>query len=392
MRNLLIYFLAVCFLALLPITGKCQELQRENLGETGMDSQKLKLVDKIIEQGIKKETIPGAVLLVGRKNSIVYWKAYGYKEVEPNKFEMEKDTIFDLASITKSVAIGTSISILAEDGKLSLEDKVAKYIPEFSKNGKEDVTIEMLLTHYSGLSGRKYHNTPDRIVERICEETPICEPNSEYHYSCLGYIILGKIVEIVSGKSLDQFAGEKIFSPLGMKDTMFNPSQILLSRCAPTVYKDKRLLKDGLLKGKPHDHHAYVMNGVAGNAGLFSTTYDLAIFAQCILNGGVYNGVRILNPETVKTMTSKASPLDKKKYRASWDVSSPSSFVKGSIPSGYSFGKTGWTGGVLWIYPERDLFIIFLSNRNHPVDKPNGSIITKQLTALVSDAVLRSIK
>ena len=351
-----------------------------------MDSQKLKFVDKIIEEGIEEKIIPGAVLLVGRKESIVFWKAYGYKEVEPNKSKMEKDTIFDLASITKAVATTTSIMILVEKSNLALDDKVAVYIPEFAKNGKENVTLKMLLMHYSGLSNLKFHDTPDKVIERICEEKPICKPNSEYNYSCLGYIILGEIVETVSGKSIDIFAQEKIFKPLGMKETMFNPTQKLLSRCAPTVYRDGRLLR-----GKPHDLHAYVMNGVAGNAGLFSTAYDLAIFAQCILNDGIYNGVRILNPQTVKTMTLKTSPLHKNKRGIGWDISSSSSIVKGNISSGYSFGHTGWTGGTLWIYPERDLFIIFLSNRVHPEDKPNGSIITKQLSALISDAVLRSI-
>ncbi|HOV21788.1 MAG TPA: serine hydrolase domain-containing protein [bacterium] len=345
--------------------------------------KKIYFVDKIIKEGIDKKIIPGAVLLVGNKNDIIYWKAYGNREITPEKIKMGKNTIFDLASITKPVATATSIMILVEESKISVNDKVIKYIPEFGKNGKKEITIKMLLTHYSGLSNQKFHNTPTKILERICEETPIYKPDSEFNYSCLGYIILGKIVEIVSGKSLDVFTKEKIFEPLGMKDTMFNPPEKLWVRCAPTIYRDGKLLK-----GKVNDMQAYVMGGVAGNAGLFSTACDLSIFAQFILNEGIYNEVKVLNPEIVKTMISKASPLNKNEYGLGWNISAPNSFVKGSIPSGYSFGHTGWTGCSLWFYPEIDLFIIFLTNQNHPEEKPNGSFIAKQLNALVNDAIL----
>ncbi|HUV63390.1 MAG TPA: serine hydrolase domain-containing protein, partial [Sedimentisphaerales bacterium] len=266
-------------------------------------------IDKIVEEEIEKGNFPGAVVLVGRKDEILYWKAFGHQMIEPNVQPTSKDTIFDLASLTKPIATATSIMILRDRGAIDLDDCVGAYLPAFACNGKEEVRIRHLLTHTSGLPA--YTNAdalkeqfgrpcPERVIEKICGLEAASKPGEEFRYSCLGYITLAKIVETVSGKGIDAFSQENIFAPLGMKHIAYNPPGSWGKNIAGAE------IADGLLfRGAVHDPLARLMAGVSGNAGLFSNAYDLSIYCRMLLNGGIYEGKRILSPEAINFLTTE---------------------------------------------------------------------------------------
>jgi CubicO group peptidase (beta-lactamase class C family) len=243
-------------------------------------------VDAVIEQAIHDGNIPGAVLLVGHNGQVIYRKAYGNRALEPRREPMTLETIFDLASLTKVVATTTAVMKLVEQGKIRLNDPVAKYLPEFGQNGKEDITVRQLLTHYSGLG-------PDLDLKTIWEgketayrmafgEAPEAPPGSRFSYSDVNFIVLGALVERVSGETLDKYCERRIFAPLKMMHTRFTPPAALRPKIAPTQYDEN----EHMLRGVVHDPTARRMGGVAGHAGLFSTADDLAKFSQALLNGG----------------------------------------------------------------------------------------------------------
>ena len=332
-------------------------------------------LDDVIADGIRNGDFPGAVLLVGRGDQIVYRKAYGNRAVQPEKVPMTVDTVFDMASVSKVMATATSIMVLVERGQVRLEDRVTKYLPDFGANGKEGVTVEQLLLHTAGFipdnSIKDYQDGIEKAFERIYALKPIYPPGTQFRYSDVGYIVLGEIVRVVSGRPLDRFAREEIFEPLGMKDTMYLPTEALKARCAPCEQREGRWMI-----GEVHDPRAYLMGGVAGHAGLFSTADDVARYCRMILNGGELDGRRVLKRETVEMMIKSRCLPDGTNCRGyGWDVDTGYGAARGRIfKRGKTFGHTGFTGTSFWLDPENRSYVILLSNHVHPKD--NGRPIS----------------
>ena len=332
---------------------------------------RLRAVDAVVNEEIAKGSFPGAVVCIGRANKIHYLKAFGSKIIEPVKEAAEKNTIFDIASLTKPVATAAAVMILLDDGKVSLDDKVAAYLPAFARNGKEDARVKHLLAHTSGLGAYTNADTlkkqfespcPDKVIEKICNLKAMSPPGQEYRYSCLGYITLAKIVEIISGETIDTFAKENIFEPLGMIDTTYNPADNLKDRIAATQIVD---VDKKLLRGTVHDPLARLMAGVSGNAGVFSTGRDLSVFCRMLLAGGTHEGKTILSPKAVGFLTQPQS--HGRAY--GFDVSSGHSWIKGDFTSDQTFCHSGYTGTSIVCDPETGVFVIILANRAHPHDK-----------------------
>ena len=344
-------------------------------------------IDKIVEEEIEKGNFPGAVVLAGRQDEILYWKAFGHQVIEPNVEPAGKDTIFDLASLTKPIATAASIMILRDRGAIDLDDYVGKYLPAFACNGKQEVRIRHLLTHTSGLPAytdaaalkeRFGSPCPDKVIEKICSLQAVSKPGEEFRYSCLGYITLAKIVETISGKSIDDFSRQNIFAPLGMKHTTYNPPGSWRKDIAGSEVTD-----GPLFRGTVHDPLAGLMAGVSGNAGLFSNAYDLSIYCQMLLNGGIYKGKRILSPEAINLLTTEQA--FGRAY--GFDIKSSYSSVKGSYAPQEAFCHTGYTGTSIVCDPASKTFVIILANRVHPKD--DGS--AKAVRIKVADAVFSSL-
>ncbi len=361
----------------------------------GMSSNQLAYIDEAIAEEIAKKQLPGAIVLVGRQGKIVWRKAYGNRTLEPNTEAMTLDTIFDLASLTKVVATATSVMILVERGKLRLGDPVSRYIPEFGEMGKKTITIEQLLTHRSGLMPdnaiEDYQNGVEKAWENLWKLAPIAEVGSKFIYSDVNFEVLGELVRRSSGKPLNEFAAENIYRPLVMKDTGFAPAKALQSRIAPTEQRAGRWMR-----GEVHDPRAYLLGGVAGHAGLFSTADDLARYCQMILSGGSLNNVRVLSQMGVARMTVPrdlgGNGANDGEWRGlGWDIKTRFSANRGDLFTFQSFGHTGFTGTSIWIDPEREIFVIFLSNRVHPkLDLKTPADVTS-LRSRVSSIVSASI-
>jgi uncharacterized protein YbbC (DUF1343 family)/CubicO group peptidase (beta-lactamase class C family) len=357
----------------------------------GISAARLGRIDGVGREALERGDLPGAVVLIAHRGHVVLRKAYGARSLEPDNTLMGPDTVFDLASLTKPIATATAIMLLLEEGKLRLEDPVAQYLPPFTGDSRDKITIEQLLLHVSGLIADNpvadYADGRQKALERICRLKPIAEPGSRFIYSDVNYILLGEIVERLSGMPLDQFTRQRIFQPLGMNETGFKPQGALKARAAPTERRDGRWMV-----GEVHDPRAYLLRGVAGHAGLFSTADDVAVFAQMILNGGAYHGRRILAPATVRLMTTpRPVPGGKAPgLRAyGWDVSTAYSRNRGELfPVGKSFGHTGFTGTSIWIDPTSESAVIILSNRVHPAGKGNVTRLRSQVATLAAAALL----
>jgi uncharacterized protein YbbC (DUF1343 family) len=360
----------------------------------GMSQTQLSHIDEAIAVEIMKKQLPGAVVLVGRQGKVVWRHAYGNRTLEPQTEPMTLDTIFDLASLTKVVATATSVMILVERGQVRLGDPVARYIPEFAEMGKRNITVEQLMTHRSGFPPdndiKDYEQGPAKAFENIWHLTPISEPGSRFIYSDVNYIVLAELIRRVSGKPLDEFSAENIFRPLGMKDTAFKLAARLQPRIAPT---EKR--EDHWMRGEVHDPRAYLLGGVAGHAGLFSTADDLAIYCQMILGHGQYRGSRVLSPMGVTRMTearaSGGNASDGNARGLGWDVVTGYSSNRGDLFPLGSFGHTGFTGTSIWIDPASETFVVFLSNRVHPRIDPKQPADVNSLRGRIASIVAASI-
>ncbi len=353
--------------------------------KAGMSSIQLARIDQVMETAIKNRDFPGAVLLVGRNHYFVYKRAFGLSSWEPRPEKMETRMMFDLASLTKPVATATAVMILVERGDIRLWDKVSDFIPAFSpfldEEGEagEDARIWHLLTHTSGLPDYIQDDKLGSDFDSFCTtadlaayiaELPKESPAGEnFVYSCLGYITLAHIIEQISGKNLSEFSKENIFQPLGMQNTLFLPPKQMQSLCVPT-----QRLDENILRGLVHDPLARLQGGISGNAGLFSTADDLAVFAQMMLNQGEINGTRILSPLTVQRMTEVFPWADSTGRGLGWDLDSPYSTNGGDLFGPQSYGHTGYTGTSIWIDPETKVYVIFLTNRVHPDDQ--GKIVS----------------
>jgi uncharacterized protein YbbC (DUF1343 family)/CubicO group peptidase (beta-lactamase class C family) len=363
----------------------------------GIDVARLEAIPALVEQAIADKKLPGAVVLVGRGDRVVYEKAIGHRAVSPAAEPMTTETIFDLASLTKVVATTTSVMKLVEDGRIRLNERVSDYIPGFERHNKANITIRHLMIHTSGLRPDLDSANPwtgaDTAIQLAMEEAPSAPPGERFVYSDINYFLLGDIVRRVSGMPLNEFASKHIFQPLGMKDTMFLPPATLQPRIAPTEpCTEFGWPCDGpnakMMRGVVHDWTARRMGGVAGHAGLFSTAADLAIFCRMLLDGGTYKGVRIVAPLTVAKMTTPASaPGDPNVRGLGWDIDSSFSANRGELLPVGSFGHTGFTGTSLWIDPVTKTFVVFLSNRVHPDGKGDVTPLRARVATVVASAI-----
>jgi CubicO group peptidase (beta-lactamase class C family) len=345
---------------------------------------KLAAVDTAIEEAIADHRAPGAVLWVEHAGT-PYHKAYGSRALEPDVEPMTEDTIFDAASLTKVIATTPAILLLAQRGSLDVDAPVQKYIEEFRRDGKDGITIRDLLTHTSGLKAglSQRPDGPGSAIQIACQEKVTNAPGTFFRYSDINFILLGEIVQRVSGRPLEQFVADEIYRPLKMNDTRFLPWKSDRPRVAPTE-------RDGtnqVLRAVVHDPTARRMGGVAGHAGLFTTATNLARFARMMLNQGELDGVRIFRPETVSLMTSVQSPAGIPAKRGfGWDIDSAYSRPRGDIFPVSSYGHTGFTGTSLWIDPHSKTFCILLTNRLHPDGKGNVLPLQRLLGTLAAQA------
>jgi uncharacterized protein YbbC (DUF1343 family)/CubicO group peptidase (beta-lactamase class C family) len=392
----LLVFLSQAFSQSLPIAPAAA---------AGVSAEHLARMDAVIAESIAKKELPGAIVLVARHGKVVWRKAYGARAIEPQREAMTTDTIFDLASLTKVVATTTSIMILIEQGKVRLSDPIIQFIPEMKGEGRDAITIEQLLTHMTGFAPdfdlRDRWTGYDEAIKRLYREPLRNPPGTRFVYSDINYIALGEVVHRVSGMMLDEFARRNIFTPLGMRDTGFKPDAKLRGRIAPTEKRRGQMSYLGdsgadagtegeqWLRGQVHDPTSFRMSGVAGHAGLFSTADDLAIFAQMLLNGGVYNNTRILSPMTVATMTQPHAVSESGAARGlGWDIASSFSTNRGDLFPLGSFGHTGFTGTSIWIDPASDSFVIFLSNRVHPDGKGDVGPLRGRVASIVASSIV----
>ena len=355
-----------------------------------MSAIRLQKIDRVLGRGIKAGGFPGAAVIIGRSGATVLEKGYGNltwsakSPVEPSR------TIYDLASLTKVVATTTAIMILYDQGKVHLEDRVAEFIPQFTGGGKEEVTVQQLLEHRSGLpAGRDLWRialSPGEARQAVIETPLECAPGACLIYSDLGADMLGFIAEAVSGQRLDVFLQEHVFDPLGMHDTYFNPHWTLRDRIAPTALDPPRGYP---LRGEVHDENAFALGGIAGHAGLFSTATDLALFAQMMLNSGELNGVRIVSDSTVALFTRNTPSRGSRAL--GWDTCAHDGSC-GKYLSERAYGHTGFTGTSMWIDPDRDLFVILLTNRVHAARARRPSKVIADVRADVSDAAALSVR
>lgn len=346
-------------------------------------------VEKIMTEAIQDTAYPGGVVVVGYKGKIVFEKAFGNFTYDKTSAPMTLNTMFDLASVSKVIGTTSAAMILYDEGKLNLDDKVTKFFPDYGVNGKDKITVRNLLLHNSGLPAfapfYKKLKTAEQVWDSIRSIKAVYETGEKYVYSDLGFITLQKIIEKISGKTLDVFIKEKLFAPIGMKSTMYNPPANLIKNCAPTeIDKYWRMTT---LQGKVHDEAAYLLGGVSGNAGLFSTAPNLAVFCQMMLNKGVYNGKRYIKASTIDEWTTKQ--LAQSSRGLGWDTNEKGETAAWKSFSFTTFGHTGFTGTSVFVDKERDLFTIILTNRVYPT-RENYKITQKR--HLIHDAIIKAIE
>ena len=376
-RFLYTWWPAILLLGVNTLSAKPSvRLPKADPAEEGLSAEKLQRIDAIVQEGLAQKKMPGCVVLVGRREKIVLLKAYGNKRLEPTPEPMTADTVFDLASLTKPIATATSVMILVDQQKLKLDEPVATYLPDFAAEGKEKVTARQLLIHTSGLipdnSLKDYDDGEARAIERVFALKLQTPSGERFAYSDMNFVVLGELIKKLSGKSVHEFSREHIFQPLGMNETMYLPGDDLKARTAPTEKRDGKWMQ-----GEVHDPRAFKLGGVAGHAGLFSTADDLAVYASMMLGRGERGGRRILSADAWKQMTAPnkvpARRTNGAEYEGlrglGWDMKTGYSINRGDSFSPTAFGHGGFTGTAIWIDPEKNLFLIFLSNRVHPDGK-----------------------
>jgi serine-type D-Ala-D-Ala carboxypeptidase len=369
------------------------------LRKAGMDPKPLVYIDSVITHAVKQKTIPGAVVMVSRRGHMVYKKSFGFAQTIPEKKPMRTDMMFDMASVTKPVATATSIMVLCERGQLRLTDRVSDYVSDFSCYQKpdssraEEARIWHLLTHTSGLPAYTNADSAAAKLERPCSREALAHyigqlkkmnaPGEIYRYSCLGFITLAYIIEKITGKNVHEFSQAAIFQPLQMRHTTYVPNTRLLPQCVPTE----------VVNGQPwigvvHDPLARLQGGISGNAGLFSTADDLAHYCQMMLNGGEWNGIRILSPVTVNRMIHIPQTEANAKRGYGWVVKDGQSWVGGDLLPDLGYGHTGYTGTSIWIDPATQTFIIILTNRVHPIDAGEVDTLRSSIANIVAGAII----
>lgn len=386
-RSVLVLWVTLFGLCAGSTTAAENHLPQARPEEVGMRADKLAEIDGVVEEALGKGQMPGCVVLIARRGKTALLKAYGRRSLEPAETAMTCDTVFDLASLTKPIATATSVMLLVERQQLALDEPVAKYLPEFGQAGKQVITVRQLLTHQGGLIADNpiddFANGPEQAFQRIFAANATCEPATRFIYSDVGFMVLGELVRRVSGEDLHQFTARRLFGPLQMTESGYLPADELRQRTAPTERRDEHWMQ-----GEVHDPRAFAMGGVAGHAGLFSTAEDLAIYAQMILGRGEYAGVRVLAPETVDLMLTANQVPGGGLRGLGWDMQTGYSINRGEGWSPRAVGHGGFTGTALWIDPELQLAVVFLSNRVHPDGKGNVNRLAGRIGTLAAEALL----
>ena len=353
----------------------------------GMSSARLSAIDRVVQRGVDAGGYPGAAVVVGRKGYSVLSRGFGALDWTGRARVTSRESIYDLASLTKVVATTTAMMLLYDAGTVDIDAPVSRYLPEFSGGLRDQVTVRHLLTHRAGLpAGRelwRIAKTPAEARAAVLASPIQCTPGSCYEYSDLGADLLGFVAEAASGQTLDAFLERSVFAKLGMTDTHFRPDAMSSVRIAPTEIAPPRGYP---LRGEVHDENAYALGGVAGHAGLFSTADDLSVFAQMMLDGGVYNGVRIVSDSAVALFTKRAAG-----HRAlGWDTCDGGAGC-GQYMSERAFGHTGFTGTSLWIDPDRQMFVILLTNRVHAARARRPSKVIADVRNDLADAAVLAV-
>jgi CubicO group peptidase (beta-lactamase class C family) len=359
-------------------------------GNTTADA-KLKPAYDVLDRAVADHAFPGGVLAVGYRGELQV-HPFGRQTYDASSPAVAPDTIYDAASLTKAVVTATLVAMQAESGRIALDAPVTRYVPEWNSGPNPEwrkrVTIRHLLTHSSGLPAHKDYflaiHSEREAIANICKESLEYEPGAKTVYSDLGFILLGEILERATGRTIDQLARERIFTPLGMADTLFKPSKALSNRVAPT--EQDATYRKRLLRGEVHDENAFAMGGVAGHAGMFTTASDLAAFSQMLLNGGIYGHQRLLTRATLAQFIVPQA-IAANTRTLGWMVPTTDS-SSGRYFSARSFGHLGFTGTSIWIDPERQLFVILLTNRVYPT-RANDKIAA--VRPAVHDAVVEAL-
>ena len=361
-------------------------LTRAKPSAVGMSNALVPRLDSVIKAGIADHATPGATIAVVRRGRIVLLKGYGHTDWARGAPAANDSTMYDMASLTKVVATTTAAMMLEEEGKLNIDRTVASYLPEYDVPDKRAITVRMLLTHASGIRSNhplwKEAKGREQYFAGMVKWPLVREPGSAVEYTDWNMVLMQFIIERLTGQTLDQFVQARVFGPLGMRDTQYNPPETLRPRIAPTETEDFR---GGQVWGVVHDETAWVLGGVSGNAGLFSSARDLAVFVQMLLNGGSYGGAQLIKPSTVARWTARQRPDASRAL--GWDTPSPQSSA-GRFFSARSFGHTGFTGTSIWADPERELLVVLLTNRVNPT-RDNQKI--GPLRRAVADVVQQSV-
>ena len=357
-------------------------------------------IDELVRDAMTAKQTPNAVVVVGQGDQTLYEKAFGFRATVPAEEPMTLDTVFDVASLTKVVATTTAVMTLIEDGRLRLNDSVSSHIPGFERYGKGGINIRHLMTHVSGLRPDvDLHPWTgyDAAIELAKDEVPTSAPGEAFVYSDINYFLLGDIVQRLTGQTLDAYLKARVFVPLGMTETGFNPPKALLPRIAPTercadqdAWPCKR--PDAMpLRGVVHDPTARRMGGIAGHAGLFSTARDLKLFARMLIGKGRLGNTRVLSAASVDAMTRPQTPPGMTALRGlGWDIDTQFSSNRGDLfPVGTSYGHTGFTGTSLWIDPGSNAYVIFLSSRLHPDGNGDVTPLRSRVATVAAAALSR---
>jgi uncharacterized protein YbbC (DUF1343 family)/CubicO group peptidase (beta-lactamase class C family) len=390
---------AVAAAALAAIVLTREPHAQQPAGTVEADAGAFVPIASVINEAIGRHQLPGAVVIVGRGDDLLYHAAFGQRAVLPSVEPMTEDTIFDVASLTKVVATTTSVMQLVEHGRIRLNDPVAQFIPEFGRHGKERVTVRHLLTHTSGLRPdldlEAEFSGADEAIRQAADERLTAAPGERFIYSDINFFLLGDIVGRATSERLDRYAKTHVFEPLGMSETTFLPPESWRPRIAPTercrplawpcAAGDAAV---PFLRGIVHDPTARRMGGVAGHAGLFSTASDLARFCRMLLDRGRAGHVRILAPATVERMIQPSTPPGMREVRGlGWDIDTTYSANRGDLFSTGSFGHTGFTGTSLWLDPHTRSYVIFLSNRVHPEGKGDVTPLRGKVATVAAAAI-----
>jgi CubicO group peptidase (beta-lactamase class C family) len=364
-------------------------LTRAKPSAVGMSKALIPRLDSVMKAAIADHATPGATIAVARRGKLLLLKGYGHTDWATGAPAATDSTMYDMASLTKVVATTTAAMILEEEGKLNIENTVASYLPEYDVPDKRAITVRMLLTHASGIRSNhplwKEAKGREQYFAGMVTFPLVREPGSAVEYTDWNMVLMQFIIERITGQTLDQFVQARVFAPLGMRDTQYNPAESLKPRIAPTETEDFR---GGQVWGVVHDETAWVLGGVSGNAGLFSSARDLAVFVQMLLNGGSYGGTQFIKPSTVARWTARQRPDASRAL--GWDTPSPQSSA-GRFFSLRSFGHTGFTGTSIWADPEKELLVVLLTNRVNPTrDNQKVGPLRRAVADVVQQAVVDS--